>query len=159
MTSTLNVTHCPHRPPISFAPLCIRGWIVVSGALPDGQFTRRVREFLEQVKADSPTDRLLVAYDFAADIHLLDFVLDGFRSPNAIVPSAYEVFDLGRLGGTHTVAVDDIFETQPAIRARRHHALIDARVNRDAYRAVVRLLRRQPPLTPNSSIDAPDHTL
>jgi hypothetical protein len=117
-------------------------------ALIDEQFTPQLQNFLAQVQTASPSGRILVAYDFAADVHLLDFALAGFKSPQEPPPTLYEVFDLCRLGGDYALVVDDIFETHPEARARRHHALIDARVNRDAYRALVELLGRQPDLFP-----------
>jgi len=127
-------------------------------ALPDEQFTPQLQNFLAHVKAASPTGRILVAYDFTADVHLLDFTLDGFKSPQEPTPPLYEVFDLSRLGGDYALLVDDIFEKQPEARARRHHALTDARVNRDAYRILVKLLGRQPAHTPDQCDDVPDQT-
>lgn len=37
------------------------------------------------------------------------------------------------LGRSYTRAVEGTFAADPALQARRHNALIDARVNRDAY--------------------------
>jgi len=110
-------------------PLLSRG----ERALPDEAFTRELRAFFERIVAASRRAKVLIAYDFKADIHLLDYVLDGFTSRDSPTGLLFDVFDLTVLGGEYALRVDEIFEQRPDLRARRHHALIDAWVNRDAY--------------------------
>lgn len=108
-------------------------------ALPDDEFTQQLHVFFDRVKAVSRHGKVLVAYDHRVDIHLLDHALDGFQSHQTPQPPVFKEFNLGLLGGEYDLAVEQIFESNSDLRARRHHALIDAWVNRDAYLLVRKL--------------------
>lgn len=105
-------------------------------ALPDEQFTIMLNKFFEDVLEVAPRGKVLVALDHRCDIALLEYALDGFESTNAPPRPPFNRFNLGLLGNEYEQAVECIFSGDPMLQARRHHALTDARVNRDAYVAV-----------------------
>jgi len=110
-------------------PLLDRG----EQALPDERFTRELCLFFQKVRSASHRGQVRVAYDFEADIYLLDLVVDGFTPSHWSLPPLFDVFNLGRLDVDYDEAVGRVFAANPDLAARRHHALVDARVNRDAY--------------------------
>jgi hypothetical protein len=106
-------------------PLLDRG----DRALTDDLLTKELHSFFARVGA---LDRVLVAYDNQVDLKLLSHALEGFRTRPALKRPEFGVFDLGLLGIPFVDAVESRFETDPALRARRHNAFVDAWVNRDA---------------------------
>ena len=116
-------------------PLLDRG----EQALVDEEFTKALRGFFARVQAASRHGKVCVAYDFEGDIHLTDYALDGFKVREPPTGSLFDVVYLGLLG-PYELAVDELFEKNKQLAARRHHALIDARVARDAYVAIRRAL-------------------
>jgi hypothetical protein len=121
-------------------PLLERG----DRARPDAAFTRRLHAFLGQMQAVAKPDRLTVAYDHRNDLDLLGVALEGFDLPETPPRPAFQVLDLTLVGTVYQDAVESCFRANPALAARRHHALVDARVNRDAWLASDRPGRRDP---------------
>ena len=64
---------------------------------------------------------------------LLGIALEAFDSPDTPPRPAFQEVDLAPLGEPYKRAVETCFALDPAVAARRHHALVDARVNRDAW--------------------------
>lgn len=110
-------------------PLLERG----DRAMDDGDFTRRLHEFFGAAQAAAKPHPVTVAYDHRNDLDLLGIALEGFNLPETPPRPAFRTLDLSMLGGSFHNMVNDIFDNDAALRRRRHHALIDARVNRDAY--------------------------
>ena len=110
-------------------PLLERG----DRAMDDGDFTRRLHEFFGTAQAAAKPHPVTVAYDNRNDLDLLGIAIEGFNLPETPPRPAFRTLDLSMLGGSFHNMVNDIFDNDAALRRRRHHALIDARVNRDAY--------------------------
>lgn len=110
-------------------PLLERG----ARAMPDPLFTEALHTFFAQARPAARHGKILVAYDHRADLDLLNYALDGFEAPETPQRLAFDAFDLGLLGIRYAHSVENLFEADPALRARRHNAFIDAWVNRDAY--------------------------
>jgi hypothetical protein len=102
-------------------------------ALPDTEFTIRLHQFFGTVQRAAKPDRLTVAYDHRNDLDLLGIALDAFNLPDLPPRPAFDEFELSGLGKAYEEAVETAFASDPALAARRHNALIDARVNRDAW--------------------------
>ena len=115
-------------------PLLNRG----EHALPDASFTQRLHEFFRTVQVAASPARVTVAYDHRNDLDLLGIALEAFNLPNTPPRPAFDTLELGSLGAAFTQFVEACFTNNPALSARRHHALIDARVNRDAFLLVRR---------------------
>lgn len=105
-------------------------------ALPDHEFCKALRSFIAQVAA-SDGGQVTIAYDYHCDISLLEFALGGFGAhvDEPALPT-WNTLDLESLGEAFSASVRARFESNPAVLKRRHHALGDALVNRDAYAAV-----------------------
>jgi 3' exoribonuclease, RNase T-like len=101
-------------------------------ALGDAEFTNRLHEFFGRMQSIAKPDRVIVAYDHRNDLDLLGIALEGFNHPETPPRPAFEVQDLAPLGAAYQQAVEAVFATNPELQKRRHHALTDARVNRDA---------------------------
>jgi 3' exoribonuclease, RNase T-like len=110
-------------------PLLDRGDV----ALDDSRFTQALHRFFGQVQAAAKPSRVTVAYDHRNDLDLLGIALEGFNLPETPPRPAFQMLDLGPLGNRYQQAVENCFTESPALQAKRHHALIDARVNREAY--------------------------
>jgi hypothetical protein len=110
-------------------PLLDRG----DRALPDGEFTRRLHAFLGQMQAAAKPERVTIAFDHRNDLDLLGIALEAFHLPESPPRPVFQVLDLASLGAAYKNAVEYRFMINPALAARRHHALVDARVNRDAW--------------------------
>ncbi len=110
-------------------PLLDRG----SRALADDQFTASLHKFFDDVLEVAPRGKVLVAYDHRNDMALLEYALDGFESPETPSRPPFSRFNLGLLGDEYLQMVESCFARDTSLTARRHHALIDARVNRQAY--------------------------
>ena len=110
-------------------PLLERG----DRAMPDFEFTRRLHVFFGQMQAGAKPDRVIVAYDHRNDLDLLGIALDAFDLPESPRRPAFQELDLASLGRSYKHAVESCFLANPALAVRRHHALVDARVNRDAW--------------------------
>lgn len=102
-------------------------------ACPDPEFTRRLYAFFESIARVAKHGRVTVAYDHRNDLDLLNYALDGFEEPGAPARPAFNIFNLDLLGGSYDTVVEEIFEQDAELRRRRHHARIDAWVNRDAF--------------------------
>jgi hypothetical protein len=102
-------------------------------ALSDFEFTRRLHVFFGQMQAVAKPERVTVAYDHRNDLDLLGIALDAFDLPDSPRRPAFQELDLASLGRSYKHAVESSFLANPALAARRHHALVDARVNRDAW--------------------------
>jgi len=102
-------------------------------ALPDAEFTRRLHEFFGTVQGAAKPDRVTVAYDHRTDLDLLGIALEAFDAPETPPRPFFVETDLRSLGRPYQQAVENRFAADPALLERRHHALIDARVNRDAW--------------------------
>jgi hypothetical protein len=110
-------------------PLLDRG----DRALPDNEFTRRLHAFFGRMQAAAKPDRVIVAYDHRNDLDLLGIALEAFDSPETPARPAFQGLDLGSLGGAYKNAIESRFMVNPSLGSRRHHALVDARVNRDVW--------------------------
>ena len=109
-------------------PLLDRG----EAAVPDGEFTRRLRAFMRSISEP------LVICDFAGDKFLMQVALTGFHLPRSALEGC------GSIPAIRWQAEDDAelaarierwFSMHPA--AKRHHALTDARALRDAWMATL----------------------
>jgi hypothetical protein len=105
-------------------------------ALSDSNLTESLHQFFATVCASARHGKVLVAFDHRNDLDLLGYALDGFEATQTRTRPLYNAFNLGMLGVEFNQAVEKRFATDKAVRARRHHALTDARVNRDAYIAL-----------------------
>jgi len=101
--------------------------------LADADFTRQLHEFFGQMQSAAKPERVTVAYDHRNDLDLLGIALEGFDSPETPPRPAFGTLDLNTLGAGYQGAIEAIFANDATLRARRHHALVDARVNRDGY--------------------------
>jgi hypothetical protein len=110
-------------------PLLNRG----EHALPDASFTQRLHEFFRTVQTAARSEKVTVAYDHRNDLDLLGVVLEGFNLPETPPRPAFDTLELSSLGAAFAQSIEACFVKTPALNAKRHHALIDARVNRDAY--------------------------
>jgi len=102
-------------------------------ALPDAEFTRRLHVFLGTAQGAAKPDRVTVAYDHRNDLDLLGIALEGFDAPDTPPRPYFAETDLASLGQPYQRAVEQCFAADSGLAARRHHALVDARVNRDAW--------------------------
>lgn len=110
-------------------PLLDRG----DRALPDDEFTRRLHQFFGTAQKASRGRGVTIAYDHRNDLDLLGYALEGFDSPETPPRPAFSAYDMGPLGSSYKQLVEDLFAADPVLHARRHNALVDARVNRAAY--------------------------
>jgi hypothetical protein len=115
-------------------PLLDRG----DRSLTDDEMSKQLHAFFDRVKEECRHGQVLVAYDYVADIHLLDAALGG-RDANTSARPLFNVFNLQLLGEEFNRTVERLFSCNGQTAARRHHALIDAWVNRDACMAVHRI--------------------
>jgi hypothetical protein len=115
-------------------PLLDRG----DRSLTDDEMSKQLHAFFDRVKEECRHGQVLVAYDYVADIHLLDAALGG-RDANTSARPLFNVFNLQLLGEEFNRTVERLFSCNGQTAARRHHALIDAWVNRDACMAVQRI--------------------
>ena len=113
-------------------PLLDRG----DRARVDADFTRSLHEFFGEVQRASRPDRITVAYDHRNDLDLLGIALDAFGLPETPLRPAFDELPLMTLGMEYQQAIETLFAADARTSARRHHALIDARVSRDAWRHV-----------------------
>ena len=110
-------------------PLLERG----ASALRDAEFTSRLHRFIGEMQAAAKPGRITVAYDHRNDLDLLGIALEAFHLPETPPRPAFGTLDLGSLGRDYQDAVDQCFARDPLSAMRRHHALVDARINRQAY--------------------------
>ena len=110
-------------------PLLDRGDL----AIPDAEFTRSLHSFFGTVQRAAKPKPLTVAYDHRNDLDLLGIALEGFDLPESPPRPWFAELALRPLGSDYGRAVESRFANDPHLCARRHHALIDARVNRDAW--------------------------
>lgn len=110
-------------------PLLERG----ERALPDPRFTEALHAFFAYVRVAARYGRIVVAFDYRADVDLLNYALDGFEAIETPARPDFGQFNLGLLGGQYVHAVEQLFARTPAVCAKRHNAHTDASVNRDAY--------------------------
>jgi hypothetical protein len=113
-------------------PLLERG----KHALPDASFTQQLHQFFHTVQNAAKPGRVTVAHDHRNDLDLLGIALEAFNLPDTPPRPAFDTLDLGAgsPGAVFAKNVEECFAKDAALSARRHHALVDARVNRDAYR-------------------------
>lgn len=110
-------------------PLLERG----DRALNDDRFTASLHTFFDDMLKAAPRGKVLVAYDHRNDMALLEYALDGFESQHSPQRPPFNRFNLGLLGEEYVQMVESCFANEADLRERRHHALVDARVNRRAY--------------------------
>jgi hypothetical protein len=110
-------------------PLLERG----DRAVPDLQFTRSLHEFIGASQRAAKPKPLTVAYDHRNDLDLLGIALDGFDLPESPPRPWFAELELRPLGRDYECAVERRFSSDPRLAGMRHHALVDARVNRDAW--------------------------
>jgi hypothetical protein len=110
-------------------PLLERG----QRALPDASFTQQLHAFFRTTQQAAKPGKLTVASDHRNDLDLLGIALEAFNLPDTPPRPAFDTLDLGTLGASFSQNVEECFTKDDAVRIRRHHALVDARVNRDAY--------------------------
>jgi hypothetical protein len=115
-------------------PLLERG----AHALPDASFTQQLHTFLRTAQKAAKPGNVTVAYDHRNDLDLLGIALEAFNLPDTPPRPAFDTLDLASLGPAFTLHVEACFAEDDGLSARRHHALVDARVNRDAYLLVPR---------------------
>ncbi|HEY5809535.1 MAG TPA: hypothetical protein VIT67_16290 [Povalibacter sp.] len=102
-------------------------------ALPDPQFTLQLHEFIGAAQQAARPERLTIAYDHRNDLDLLGIALEAFDAPETPPRPAFQLQDLSQLGRAYAQQIEAVFASDLTLRSRRHHALVDARVNRDAY--------------------------
>ena len=107
-------------------------------ALPDASFTQQLHTFFQTAQKAAKPDSVTVAYDHRNDLDLLGIALEAFNLPDTPPRPAFATLDLATLGAAFPQHVEACFAKDDALSARRHHALVDARVNRDAYLLVPR---------------------
>lgn len=110
-------------------PLLERG----AAALTDLQFAQALRDFLSSI--GNPT----VVADYRVDFELLRFALNGLDLPSSALSDLRplpEVEELLVSSVAMQSAIESCFSTQPSLSARRHNALVDAQVLRQAWFAV-----------------------
>lgn len=109
-------------------PLLYRG----AAALSDSAMTDSLHEFL--LREREPC----VLADYPNDLKLLRCVLDGFDlraiSRSGAAHGPWPVTTRMFTDGLTSMLIEDWFEAHEAERARRHHALVDARALRMAWR-------------------------
>jgi hypothetical protein len=115
-------------------PLLDRG----DRSLTDDEMSRQLHAFFDRVREESRHGQVMIAYDYVADIHLLDAALFG-RDANTSARPLFNVFNLQLLGEEFNRTVEHLFTCNGPAAARRHHALVDAWVNRDAFMALQKL--------------------
>jgi len=103
-------------------------------ALPDANFTQQLHEFFRTAQRTARPNKVTVAYDHRNDLDLLGIALEAFNLPDTPPRPAFATLDLSSLGAAFPQHVEACFSNDSTLSARRHHALVDARVNRDAYR-------------------------
>jgi 3' exoribonuclease, RNase T-like len=110
-------------------PLLDRG----KHALPDAAFTQQLHEFFRTTQQAARPNKVTIAYDHRNDLDLLGIALEAFNLPDTPPRPAFDTLEIGSLSAAFSQKVEDCFAKDPALSSRRHHALIDARVNREAY--------------------------
>lgn len=110
-------------------PLLERG----EHALADQRFTKRLHEFIGTAQRAARPEPLTIAYDHRNDLDLLGIALEAFDAPETPPRPAFRTYDLSQLGRAFEQQIETLFASDAALQSRRHHALVDARVNRDAY--------------------------
>lgn len=111
-------------------PLLERGEYACS----DADFTHRLHAFIASVARVARYGGVTVAYDHRNDLDLLNYALDGFEEQETPARPQFRPYNLGWMGDQYVKAVEECFARDSELSRRRHHALIDARANRDAYR-------------------------
>lgn len=109
-------------------PLLRRG----DSAANDDMFSRRLREFIEQVAAVGQR-RPRIAYDYDADRRLFDQVYHGFGSAPRRNSLPADYLDLSTLGYKYFAAYEKFFREHPEHARARHNALTDANAASRAY--------------------------
>lgn len=100
-------------------------------ALPDMEFTRRLRAFLDEI----PSPYIL--FDYPNDGTLLRHALTGFGAELAADlcgPQPMPVMTKMLRDGDMTAVLEAWFGSHPEALAKRHHALVDAQALRMAWR-------------------------
>jgi hypothetical protein len=110
-------------------PLLERG----EHALDDASFTQALHTFFYTAQKAAKPGRVTVAHDHRNDLDLLGIALEAFNLPDTPPRPAFDTLDLASLGASFSQNVETCFAKDRVLSTRRHHALIDARVNRDAY--------------------------
>jgi hypothetical protein len=110
-------------------PLLERG----KRAVPDPQFTHLLHEFFGTAQRAAKPKPLTVAYDHRNDLDLLGIALEGFDRPESPPRPWFAELELRTLGRDYERAVEQRFASDRQLAGLRHHALVDARVNRDAW--------------------------
>ena len=100
-----------------------------TAALPDQEFTERLRTFLTQFN-----DPIVLADD-CLDFSMLSHALDGFGRSG--LPPAPHYRSILITFGDVLVGVEDYFEAHPTAKEQRHHALVDAEALRCAFAAAL----------------------
>ena len=119
-------------------PLLERG----KHALSDACFTQELHKFFRAAQTAAKPGKVKVAYDHRNDLDLLGIALEAFHLPDTPPRPAFDTLDLGSTGPAFAQSVEACFAKDDTLRARRHHALVDARVNRDAYLLLQSVLRK-----------------
>jgi hypothetical protein len=108
-------------------PLLDRGTTTLS----DHAMTKRLREILNSACAP------MIYADYANDLQLLRYVIAGFDLPDSQAAACGPLPE--KLGmqvvndSATAMLVEAYFEAHPKVRARRHHALVDAEALRLAW--------------------------
>lgn len=99
-------------------------------AMPDQMAADTLRRYLNGFPQP-----VAIAFDHSVDWRVLIGVIN---HPLAREPMPdFEAVDIGKIGAPYWLALDDIWERDVERRARRHHAQVDATVQREAYIAAI----------------------
>lgn len=99
-------------------------------AMPDAMAADELRRYLNAFPQP-----VAIAFDHPVDWKVL---IDVLNNPQARAPMPdIEAVDISKLGAAYWLELDELWERDAERRKRRHHALVDATVQREAYIAAV----------------------
>lgn len=105
-------------------------------AMPDAMASNAVRRYLNGFHQP-----VAIAFDHAVDWRVLLGVINHHQAREPM--PGLEAVDMSKLGDAYWVALDKVWEQDAERRKRRHHALIDACVQREAYISALAAIRGQ----------------
>ncbi len=105
-------------------------------AMPDAMASDAVRRYLNGFPQP-----VAIAYDHDVDWRVLLCVINHHQA-RELMPDL-EAVDMSKLGDAYWIALDKVWEQDAERRKRRHHALVDATVQREAYISALATIRGQ----------------
>ncbi len=103
-------------------------------AMPDEMAADAVRRYLNAFPQP-----VVIAFDHSVDWKVLIALLNHHQASEPM--PEIEADDISKLGGVYWLLLDDRWERDAGRRKRRHHALVDATVQREAYIAAVAAIK------------------